>query len=324
MLALAGLEAAQLPRPRPSGSLAGGLTAAAAEATGLPPGLPCALGGHDHLCAALAAGAWRPGSLVDSSGTAQAMLAVLQEFHTGPEAAGGGYACYRHVAPDAYVLKAGMKLAGGAIEWLARLLAGSPEGDEALPYTALEEEAAANIGKSAGPLWLPHFIGSGTPEGDRFSLAAAVGLRPEHTRGDLFRGLLESLAFWLRHNVESMTRLTGQTPDEVALLGGVTRLRLLSQLKADCLGLPIVAPEMPEAAAVGAALLAGLGTEVFTDVARACDSVRYRRADYQPDAKRAAHYDKLYRDVYSRLYADLAQAHHALSLRTTMAQSAGS
>jgi xylulokinase len=181
MLALAGLEAAQLPRPHPSGGFAGNLTPAAAEVTGLSPGLPCFLGGHDHLCAALAAGAWRPGSLVDSSGTAQAVLSVLPEFHTGPEAAGGGFACYRHVAPESYVLKAGMKLAGGAIEWLARLLSGSPEDVEALPYTVLEEEAAASIGKSAGPLWLPHLIGSGTPEGDRFSLAAALGLRPEHT-----------------------------------------------------------------------------------------------------------------------------------------------
>jgi xylulokinase len=313
MLALAGLKASQLPGPRPSGSVAGELTDVAAQATGLPAGLPCVVGGHDHLCAALAAGAWRPGSLVDSTGTAQAVLSVLPAFHTSAEAARGGFACYRHVAPDVYVLKAGMKLAGGAIEWLARLLFGSPAGTEALLYTTLEEEAEATTGKSAGPLWLPHLIGSGTPEGDRFSLAAAVGLRPEHTRGDLYRGLLESLAFWLRHNVEAMADLTGLPTEEVLLLGGVTRLRLLSQLKADCLGMPVYAPEIEQEAATGAALLAGLGARVFHDITAACGSVRAGRQVFLPDPTRVAHYNRLYRDVYSGLYEALRPAHHAIN-----------
>jgi xylulokinase len=315
LLEIAGLRRDQLPHLRPAGSFTGELSAGAARETGLPEGLRCFVGGHDHLCAALAAGGGRPGALVDSTGTAQAVLAVLTEFHTGLRAAQGGFACYRHVAPDAYVLKAGMKLAGGAIEWLARLLAGSPATDEALPYAALEAEAAAGAGKPGGPLWLPHLIGSGTPEGDRFSLAAAVGLRPEHTRGDLFRGLLESLAFWLRHNVEEMAALTGQAPEEVLLLGGVTRLALLSQLKADCLGMPLVAPELEEAAATGAALLAGLGANVFVVVGEACASVQVGRRVFTPEPARAAHYDRLYA-VYTELYESLRATNHALGAAT--------
>ncbi len=259
----------------------------------------------------MAAGAWRPGALVDSTGTAQAVLSVLPAFYTGPAAARGGFACYHHVAPGAYVLKAGMKLAGGAVEWLARLLAGSPPAGADLPYAALEAEAQIGIGRTNGPLWLPHLIGSGTPEGDRFSLGAAVGLRPEHTRGDLFRGLLESLAFWLRHNVEAMTALTGQTPGEVILLGGVTRLRLLSQLKADCLNLPVIEPEVPEAAATGAALLAGLGAGVFPDLAAACASVQAGRRVFIPDPAHAAHYARLY-ESYMKLYPALSPIHHGL------------
>ncbi len=316
LLALTGLTRAQLPRPYASGSFTSGLAAAAARATGLPAGTPCFLGGHDHVCAALAAGAWRPGALVDSTGTAQAVLSVLPGFYTGSAAARGGFACYHHVAPDAYVLKAGLKLAGGAVEWLARLLAGSPAGAD-LPYAALEAEAEMGIGKANGPLWLPHLIGSGTPEGDRFSLAAAVGLRPEHTRGDLFRGLLESLAFWLRHNVAAMTALTGQTPNEVILLGGVTRLRLLSQLKADCLNLPVSEPELMEAAATGAALLAGVGAGVFPDMATACASVQADRRVFTPDPARVAHYARLY-ESYVSLYPSLKPIHHGLGSAGTI------
>ncbi len=120
LLAAAGLSAGQLPRALPAGTAVAALPPAAAAATGLPAGTPCVLGGHDHLCAALAVGAWQPGTIVDSSGTAGAVLALLPAFHTSPEAAAGGFACYAHILPGLYVLKAGLKLTGGAIEWLAR------------------------------------------------------------------------------------------------------------------------------------------------------------------------------------------------------------
>ncbi|MCX7671279.1 MAG: FGGY family carbohydrate kinase, partial [Anaerolineae bacterium] len=72
-----GLRRDQLPRPQPGGTVIGAVTPAAAAETGLPAGMPCALGGHDHLCAAFAAGAYRPGVVADSSGTAQAVSCVV-------------------------------------------------------------------------------------------------------------------------------------------------------------------------------------------------------------------------------------------------------
>jgi xylulokinase len=313
LICLAGLRADQLPKPYPAGTVIGAVTRAASEATGLPAGLPCGLGGHDHLCASFSAGAYRPGVVADSSGTAQAVLAVLPAFHTSSAAAAGGFACYAHVVPGQYVLKAGMKLAGGAIEWLTRQLAGPSLSPDELPYEALAAEATKGIGLRAGPLWLPHLVGSGTPEGDRHSLAALVGLCAEHDRGDLFRGLLESLALWLRHNLEEMGRLTGQPASEVVLLGGTVRLSLLSQLKADCLGLPVVVPQLPEAAATGAALLAGLGTGAFSSPEAAVASLRYSRITVEPEPARVQWYDRLYRQVYCRLYADLREVNHELS-----------
>jgi xylulokinase len=313
LLRLAGLRADQLPQPRPSGASVGAVTRSAAKATGLPAGLPCVLGGHDHLCASLAAGAHRPGVAVDSSGTAQAVVVVMPAFHTSPAAAAGGFACYAHVVPGQYAFKAGMKLAGGAAEWLARRLSGPEVLRGELPYEALAAEAGRGLGLRAGPLWLPHLIGSGTPEGDRHSLAALVGVRAEHDSGDLYRGLLESLALWLRHNVEEMAALTGQAVSDVVLLGGTTRLGLLSQLKADCLGLAVVVPELPEAAATGAALLAGLGAGVFPSLDLATASLRHGRTTIKPDAGRVEWYDRLYRQVYRRLYTDLREINHALA-----------
>jgi xylulokinase len=304
------LQAGLLPPVRASGSAVGALTPAAAAASGLPAGAVCVLGGHDHLCASLAAGARHPGALSDSTGSANALMLLLPGFLDRPALAERGYACYAYLVNDLYVLKGGLKAAGSALEWLARLLSagGAPD------YPTLEVAAAAGVGRRAGPLWLPHLIGSGTPQGDRFSRAALAGARFEHGPGDLFRGLLESLACWLRHNLEEMQALTGLAPESVILTGGATRLRLLSQLKADVLNRPVRVPQLPEAAACGAALLAGLGAGVFHTVEEALGSLRYAWEDIDPDPRRAEWYGELYRAVYTPLYQALRPANLALEL----------
>jgi len=140
-----------------------------------------------------------------------------------------------------------------------------------------------------------------------------VGARAEHDAGDLFRGLLESLAFWLRHNLDALTALTGQGAEEVVLLGGATRLALLSQLKADVLGRPVVLPELPEATATGAALLAGLGTGLFRSAGEAVASLRYGRQTLAADPSRQVWYNSLYQEVYCPLYAALRAVNHSLA-----------
>jgi len=101
--------------------------------------------------------------------------------------------------------------------------------------------------------------------------------------------------------------------EEVILLGGTTRLALLSQLKADILGRQVIVPELPEAAAIGAALLAGLGAGVFRAPAEAVGSLRYGRTVIEPDTARAAWYNRLYREAYLSLYGALREVNHRLA-----------
>ena len=298
-----GVDGAILPAPLPGGAPAGQLSPQAARETGLPAGMACCLGGHDHLCAAVASGAVRPGAVADSTGSAQALIFLLPRFLPDPALAEGGFACYAYLLPGMFALKGGLKAAGSAAQWLARLLSGEPP-----DYAALEREAWAGVGKQAGPLWLPHLIGSGSPQGDRASRAALVGARFEHNRGDLFRGMLEALACWTRHNLEVMSAQTGLPYGDVALTGGATRLRLLSQLKADLLRCPVTVPEIPEAAASGAALLAGLGAGVYPSPSTAAASLDYPRTHFEPDSARAFWYNHLYYEAYLPLYQALKSA----------------
>jgi xylulokinase len=310
ILGLAGLDPSMLPDVHPSGAPAGRVIQVAAAETGLAVGTACFLGGHDHLCAALAVGATRPGVVVDSMGTAESTLVTLDSFQSSPAMIAQGYACYAHVIPDQYVLKAGLHVAGGAIEWLVRLVSGGAapaRRDEPLPYAEIEREAEVGVGKRVGPLWLPHFIGSGTPEVDWDSRAALIGARLEDTPADLVRGLLESLAFWLQANLVEIEHLSGVAPSQLVLLGGANQLRLLGNLKAAITNLPVLRPDLPEASATGAALLAGLGAGVFKDAHNAVASLKYGETNIQPDPALVQWYAPIYQRVYLRLYPALRE-----------------
>ena len=303
MLAFSGLRREQLPEPMPSGVVVGRVTKRASALVGLSEGTPFVLGGHDHVCACLAAGAIHPGGAVDSSGTAQALICIVPTFTSSAGLANGGYPCYPHVVPGRYVVKGGIKAAGGALDWFVRATL-SPAA-AALSYELLEAEAEKTSGRSAGPVWLPFLLGTGTPLGDPDAMAALIGLRFEHTSGDLFRSLLEALAFFTRLNLEALAALTGREADRIILLGGATRLKLLSRLKATVIGLPLYVSTIPEAAATGAALLAGIGAGVFADVDEACSSMRYPVEEINPENAWTPLYEDIYREVYLPLYDTL-------------------
>jgi xylulokinase len=112
--------------------------------------------------------------------------------------------------------------------------------------------------------------------------------------------------------VEEMQALTHLNVSSFAVTGGVTRLRLLSQLKADILNRPVFVPQVPEAASTGAALLAGLGAGVFQTPTQALSSLHYDHLQIDPIPQHAAWYDDLYHQVYLPLYSLLKPVNMAL------------
>lgn len=304
LLNLAGIRAELLPPVLPSGTPVGSLTRAAAELMGLPAGLPCILGGHDHLCAALAAGLVQPGTLIDSIGTAEALMLATPRFLTSPQLARQAFSNYAHIVEGLYIFKGGLKLAGGALDWLESLTGARA--------AALEPEAAIRPGTNPGPLWLLHLIGSGSPEGDPHSMAAVIGLRAHQTRADLLRGMLISMACWTRQNLEIMTASADQNPAGMIMLGGLAKCHSLAELKAAILGMPVFLSTIPEASAVGAALLAGLGVKTFANPREAVQSLRYPPTRVDASAPLTQWLEAIYHEAYLPLYASISPVHAAL------------
>jgi xylulokinase len=279
------------------------VAAAAAAQTGLAAGTPVATGGHDHPCGGLAAGVVAAGQALISLGTAASLLAPSAQFHAGGPVFAQGLSCYCYVVGERYIVQGGLSAAGAALAWLARLLRG---GATTADYAALEQAALESPPGARGLICLPHLRGSGTPERDTASRGAFVGLRESHGPGDMWRALLESLACWARQNLAAIEAATGQPIERLTLIGGAARGALLPQVLADITGRAVALPEIAEASALGAALLAGRAVGLPPPPPAAARTV-------EPDPRRAAWYDRFYREVYAPLYTTLRPINTALT-----------
>jgi xylulokinase len=297
----AGLPAAWFPPAFPSGTAIGTVSKEVAEQTGLSQQAIVSTGGHDHLCGALAAGVTHPGHLLESIGTASVILAVSDAFHPSPELLATGCNSYAYVVQNTYVTLGTLNFAGGALEWIVTLLYGQGKQGTVSPeiYVQALREAAEIPPGSRGAIILPSFLGSGTPYGQSSARGAILGLTPSHNRPELVHALMEGLAFWLRDNTAMLCNLGIAPPHpEITVIGGTTQATLLIQIKAEITGCSIKVPQITEAAATGAALLAGIGAHIFSSGEEAASSVQHTVQIYEPDAQAVEIYNTIYEQTY--------------------------
>ena len=292
LLAYAGLDRSKLPFLMPSGSVMGSITKEASDITGLPVGLPCVLGGHDHLCGAFASGGTRAEKIIDSSGTACAIMALTSQFNSDKQIVESGFVNYIHVVPDLYVIKGGLKAAGKAVDWLASQFGQ----DNHFDNDQLIKHYEAN--KNDRPLWLPFFHGSGTPGMEPFNRASLIGLTLEHSREDIAIALYEGLGFWLRENIETIQKITGTQPKDIITIGGTNQNPLMRMVKVSITNYPVTSPIVPESSAVGAALLAAVGTGAVASFQKAPEILNYPAYVIEPDPDWVNRYNSMYEKVY--------------------------
>ena len=126
----------------------------------------------------------------------------------------------------------------------------------------------------------------------------------------LFRSILEGLTYELRLNLD-LLKSGGVAIDSLRAIGGGAKSRLWLQLKADITGIPVYRPRITEAAAWGAALLAGYGAGVFTDIAKASDAHIVLEECFEPNLQVVEKYQKGF-EIYKQIYPSLAPLQHQM------------
>lgn len=310
-----GLDPATFAEIRPCGARLGTVTAEAAAATGLPADCTVGVAGHDHIMGALASGALARGVLLDSMGTAEALTLALAGPSAEPEMGRRGYSQgVVEVARPVHYVFSGLPTSGACIEWFRGLFGAE------VAHERLIAEAEAVPPCCHGATFLPDLRGRISPVPDPLARGAWFGLGADHGRGALYRAVLEGLAFEARQTVDALTELPGMPAIErVRAIGGNTRNRLLMAIKAAVYGRPIVAALMPEATALGAALMGGLAAGLFPDLPSALAGLVSSWREIEPHPPWLAAYDAHYHQIYRPAYAALRPLHHAVAALPTEA-----
>ena len=295
----------KLPKPVASGIKIGQLTTTAAKATGLKVGTPIISGGGDQQCAALGVGVVKEGMIKSTTGTGTFMLAHSKTVRLDPSMR---VLCSRHVVPDSFVVEASMFTTGSALKWYRDNL-GSEEvsiADErgCDPYDIITEAAMKTPPGAEGVIHIPHFVGAGAPHWNPHARGIFAGLALGHTRYHLIRSILEGVSYDIRSNLEVMREL-GLPSQEMRVTGGAARSEDWMQILANVLRIPVIRTQMEEATAVGAAILAFKGINVFKSVVQASEKMVKTKPSLTPTKETL--------EVYSKGYSTFKTLYNAIS-----------
>ncbi len=300
-----GLNPAVFPPLADSGTKLGPVLPEMAADLGLPAHTIVAVGGHDHLCGALAIGVAEPGDMLISIGTAAGIVIPLDRPLTAPAAGRKGFEMGAHVSGGYYGMPA-YRTAGVCAEWFRDTLARDAD------YDTLVAEAQAAPPGASGVRFLPHMRLPHSPNNDPMSRGAFLGLSTDVSRGAMFRAILEGLVFETRNVVEPFLVDAGiDKLNSIKAIGGGTRNRLLVELLATVLKQRIDIIEVAEATALGAALLGGIGAGIFDDPREVHKQLSYSQTSVEPLAEQVDLYDAIFRNVYQEIYGALRDVNHA-------------
>lgn len=282
-----------LPPVVESPEVTGQLSRTAATRTGLPAGIPVVGGGGDQAAGAVGSGVVKPGVILVVVGTSGVVFAHSNGYKYERD---GRLHAFCHAVPGAWHLMGVTLSAGGSLSWF----------HDALGKHSFDDMMRSAGGTPAGSrqlLFLPYLTGERTPHPDPRARGAFVGLTVRHGMGDMVRSVLEGVAFSLRDCMD-LIRGTDVRIGEVRVSGGGVRSPVWRRIIADVLDREVVTVTSTEGAPFGAALLAGVGAGIFSDVNEACAAAVRVVSRTEPRAQNARIYKNLHVE-YRRSYPAL-------------------
>jgi xylulokinase len=303
MLAAAQIDAVLLPEIVPSVTVAGGITASAAQASGLRQGTPVVVGGGDGACAAMGAGLVSGAVFSPGAAAAIATLGSSAWISIASDEplrdAQMRVVTFDHVIPGQFVPLGAMQAAGASLEWLTSTLGVSGRAGLA----ALVEAAGAVPAASEGLFFLPYLLGERAPIWDARARGTFIGLSRHHRPEHLVRAALEGVAFNLYGSLLALVSMAGPV-GAIDAIGGGARSDAWLRIMADTWGLPVRRRTIvDEANSLGAAVVGGMAVGLMDDWSQAA-SLSAIEAVFEPDAarhERAVEEHERFRDAYLRL-----------------------
>jgi len=281
----------KLPRLLWSNEIAGEITEAAASATGLVKGTPVTTGTIDAAAEALSVGMDKPGDMMMMYGST-----IFIILRTASRVADARLWYAPWLFEGEHASMAGLATSGTLTHWFRDHIAKDLNPEQAFPDLA-KEAATSSLGAN-GLLMLPYFSGERTPIHDAYAKGAIFGLNLTHSRGDLYRALIEGIAHGSRHVTDTFSEV-GQTPARVLAVGGGTQNALWLQATSDISGLDQIVSKQSIGASYGDAFLAAMaiGAATKSDIAQWNPPLKTIEAESHPVHEKN---HKLFRRLYEQ------------------------
>jgi xylulokinase len=294
----------KLPEIGRSSQLAGYITPDAARATGLESGTPVVYGGGDSHCALLGLGVIRSGEaglLLGSNSTLRATfdgpVKPLQQMVW----------IQQHVVPGSFTVSASSMAGSSVLSWF-RGVCFEDEKQPAATYRQLASLAANAPAGCEGLLFHPYLFGERSPFYNPEARGAFVGIRHWHGKEHLVRSIMEGVAFSIANCMDAIQAIAHNRGVQVSVLctgkSGGSQLSLWRQIIADALELALQVADVDEPGCLGAALLAGVGVDLYENLESAIQGTVRITTQTSPDEANVALY-RGQRDWFNKTFSAL-------------------
>ena len=307
VLSMTGMDMKKLPPLVVSTDLVGGLTAKAAEETGLWEGMPIFGGCDDVQAAAVGSGQCCDGDLHIYLGTS-AWAAVTSRTETKFK---HGAAATQAAERDMNMIAGITESAGANIQWVSEQFFSKEKEELGDGIFAYLDNLVQQVPPGSDHLvCTPWMLGERCPVGTTTTRGTLFNMNMEHTRGHLVRAVYEGIAYNLRWILENYQKDYGFACDDFRIIGGGALNDGWMQIIADVTGKHFSVVRDPRnAGAVGAAIVALIGLGELEGFAQAKDFVKVDK-EFYPNKENKAIYDKLFVD-YKNVYYGLEAAYKA-------------
>jgi sugar (pentulose or hexulose) kinase len=300
-----------LPELVPPAARLGEITPKAAEATGIPVGLPVIAAAADKACEVIGAGCLEAHVGCLSYGT----TATINTTHRRYIEVIPLIPPYPAAVPNAYSLEVQIYRGYWMVNWfkqefgLREMRIAEEHGiePEILLDELVDQVPAGSMGLVLQPYWSPGIRLPG-PE----ARGAIIGFSDVHTRAHMYRAILEGLAYALREGKERTERRSGVPITELRVSGGGSQSDAAMQLTADIFGLPTARPHLYETSGLGAAIDAAVGLGLHPNFDAAIREMTRLGRVFEPNAATHAIYNDLFHRVYKRMYGRLQPLYDAI------------
>ncbi len=265
ILECTGVDREKLPEIVPSTYVAGEVARQVAVQAGLAEGTPVVMGGGDGVVANIGCGSIAPGKTYCCMGTSAWITTTTDQPVFDEEMRTVTWA---HVIPGLYAPNGTMQYAGGSYSWVKQVIC-TLEMEQAKkngtsPYDEMNRLAKDSPIGSGGVVFLPYMLGERAPRWNPYAKGTWLGLKPENTRGDMVRSVLEGITMNLSICLDILRAKAGI--EEITVVGGGAKSEVWQQIMADIYDAEIKVPRLlEEGGSMGAAVIGGVGVRVYPD-----------------------------------------------------------